>query len=73
MADNTRLRLQFLREAQNLTITALGARSELHPAVVGQIENGHYVPPRDSVRLQRLAAALDFDGDPATLLDEVTS
>lgn len=64
-------RLTKAREAAGITRTRLGADAGIHPARVGQIENGRVVPPKGSVELVRLAAALDFEGDPDTLLDEV--
>jgi transcriptional regulator with XRE-family HTH domain len=64
-------RLTTLREARDETRAALGARADVHPARVGQFENGRAVPPADSVELRRLAEALGWKGDPAALLEEV--
>jgi transcriptional regulator with XRE-family HTH domain len=61
------------REAAGWTRMDLGYRAGLHPARVGQIENGRVRPPADSVELQRLAKALRYAGDPKDLLDEVES
>jgi len=63
--------LTRVREAAGLTRARLGAEATVHPARVGQIENRR-VRPYD-VELARIAAALDYSGDPATLLDEVGS
>ena len=54
-----------------LTRAELGSRARIHPARVGQLENGRAVPPADSVELRRLAEALAWEGDPVALLEEV--
>jgi transcriptional regulator with XRE-family HTH domain len=59
------------RESLRWTRRELGARSDLHPARVGTIENGR-VRPYD-VELARLARALGWTADPAELLEEVRS
>ena len=60
------------REAAGLTRTELGRLALMHPARVGQIENGRVVPPRNSVELHRLSQALNFyPSDPADLLKPV--
>ena len=61
------------REAVNWTRTELGRRARMHPARVGQIENGRVVPPADSVELRRLSEALHFTGEPEDLLREVAA
>ena len=65
-------RLQRDREARNWTRFELGSRARVNPPHLGQIELGRYVPRADSVELVRLAAALDYGGDPVDLLDDVT-
>lgn len=62
-------RLRKLRGDE--TKRALGARSNIHPARVGEFENGRAIPPTGSVELRRLAEALGWTGDPAALLEEV--
>ena len=57
------------REARGWSRAELGRQARLHPARVGQGENGRAV--LYDVELQRLAAALDFAGDPAALLEDV--
>lgn len=57
------------REKAGYSRTKLGARSDVHPARVGQIENGRCIPY--DPELKRLARALRYEGDPASLLDEV--
>lgn len=61
------IRLTEAREAAGFTRARLGAESRIHPARVGQFENGYAVPY--PVELGRLAAALGFEGIPAALLD----
>jgi transcriptional regulator with XRE-family HTH domain len=65
-------RLEQLRKNQHLTMTKLSFKARVHPGRIGQIESGRATPPRDGIELIRLAAALDYDGDPADLLDDVT-
>jgi len=57
------------REARGWSRTELGRQARIHPARVGQAENGRVVPY--DVELQRLADALAWAGDPAALLEEV--
>ena len=57
------------REARGWSRAELGRQARLHPARVGQGENGRAV--LYDVELQRLAAALDVAGDPAALLEDV--
>ena len=57
------------RESFGWTKRELGARSELHPARVGVIENGRVKPY--PVELERLRKALGYGGDAADLLAEV--
>lgn len=64
-------RLTVEREAAQLSRTQLGFGAKVHPAEVGRVESGRATPPRDSIVLKRLAAALGWTGDPAALLDEV--
>jgi len=63
------IRLTKEREAAGLTRFRLGADSRIHPARVGQFENGRAIPY--PVELARLAEALKFSGDPAGLLEVV--
>ena len=57
------------REALGWTRRELGARADLHPNRVGQIESERVRPY--SVELERLAHALRYDGDAGTLLERV--
>jgi len=63
------LQLTREREARGWSRTELGRLARIHPARVGQAENG-YVRPYP-VELARLAEALAWPGDPAALLEEV--
>lgn len=64
-------RLRVEREARGWTRFELGARADVHPPRVGQIENGRATPAPESVELRRLAAVLGHGGDPAWLPDEL--
>ena len=63
------LELTRQRERWRWTRRELGARSNLHPNRVGQIENERVRPY--PVELERLARALGYAGEPAGLLEEV--
>lgn len=65
------LRLTQEREARGWSKTDLARRASMQGARLGQIENGRAVPPRGSVELLRVALALDFRGDPDSLLEPV--
>ena len=67
-----RVRLAQVLAERNISRLELGIRSHVHPALLGQIASGRAVPPRDSVVLARIAAALDFAGDPGELIDVVS-
>lgn len=64
------LELTSRREAAGWTRMELGRRARIHPARIGQIENGRVRPPVDSVELRRLARALRFEGEPKGLLED---
>lgn len=64
-------RLQQLREGRKLSRSGLGAKAGMHPTTVGQIESGYIGRPYPS-QLEKLARALDFSGDPAALLEDVS-
>lgn len=57
------------RETRGWSKSELGRQARLHPARVGQGENGRAV--LYDVELARLAAALGWTGDPAALLEDV--
>ena len=57
------------RVARGWSKAKTGRKSELHPARVGQAENGRAV--LYDVELQRLAEALGWSGDPRDLLKDV--
>jgi transcriptional regulator with XRE-family HTH domain len=60
--------LTKLREEEGLTRARLGALARVHPARVGQIENGRVIPYPPE--LGRLAEALGWEGEPERLLDD---
>lgn len=64
-------RLQQLRQDQALSRTQLSYVARVYGSLVGQIELGRLTPPRDSVVLKRITAALDYSGEPDELLDDL--
>ncbi|MFA5844463.1 MAG: helix-turn-helix transcriptional regulator [Coriobacteriia bacterium] len=58
------------RERARLTIAALARKADMSASTVGQIESGRLVPY--PVQLEKIAAALGYEGDPSELLDEVS-
>ena len=62
-------RITQLRLARGRTKMKLGAEADVHPARVGQIESGRYVPYEPELR--RIARALRYQGNPRELLEEV--
>lgn len=66
------LRLTKLREDDKLSRSALARLAEMSPATVSQIESGYIGRPYP-IQLSKLAAALNWKGDPAELLEEVDS
>jgi predicted transcriptional regulator len=57
------------RKELGLNKTQLAREALLHPSRVGVIENGWAVPY--PVELTRLAEALEWEGEPGALLEEV--
>jgi transcriptional regulator with XRE-family HTH domain len=64
------LMIQKLREDKRLTRSALARLALMHAATVGQIENKYIGQPYAS-QLEKLAAALEFNGEPCELLTEI--
>jgi transcriptional regulator with XRE-family HTH domain len=64
-------RIRELRQRQGLTGVELARLARVHPADVSSLECGRRTPPPTSPTLQRLAAALDWAGEPGALLEEV--
>jgi len=60
--------LSVQRLAHHWSKSELGRRASLHPARVGQAENGRAV--LYDIELRRLADALGWQDDPRTLLEE---
>lgn len=59
------------RESRGWSRAELSRRAGLNAATVGQIEAGRLVPY--SVQLDKIAEALEYAGEPDTLLEEVGS
>ena len=57
------------REARGLSKQQLSFASRVPATTIGQVESGRFRPYEPQLR--RLAAALDFDGEPADLLRSV--
>lgn len=57
------------RVRRGLNKTGLGRMARLHPSRVGVIENGWAIPY--PIELSRLAEALEWEGEPDALLEEV--
>jgi transcriptional regulator with XRE-family HTH domain len=64
------LMIQKLREDRMLTRSGLARLAHMHAATVGQIENRYIGRPYPS-QLEKLAAALEFSGEPQELLTEI--
>jgi len=63
-------RLSVVRRSRGWSKNELARKASLHPALVGQIESGRFLPY--SVQLIRLARALDWPvGEADELLEEV--
>lgn len=57
------------RESRGWSRAELARRASLNAATVGQIEAGRLVPY--AVQLDKIAEALEYTGEPDTLLEEV--
>lgn len=62
-------RITILRSRKGWSRAELGRRSRIHPARIGQAENGRVVPY--PVEMARIAHALEWTDDSADLLQEV--
>lgn len=63
------IELTRYREVRDLSKQQLSFASHVPATTIGQIESGRFIPYEP--QLKRLAAALEFDGDPADLLRPV--
>ena len=57
------------RESRGWSRAELARRAQLNAATVGQIEAGRLAPY--AVQLDKIAAALEYAGEPAALLEDV--
>jgi transcriptional regulator with XRE-family HTH domain len=62
------MRLTKEREARRWSRAELARRAKINAATIGQIE-GRRLRPYD-VQLDKIAAALDFEGEPSALIEE---
>ena len=60
--------LEFERRKRSMTQASLGARAHVDPCAISRAERHALAYPG---HLKRLAAALDWKGEPADLLQEV--
>lgn len=63
--------IQAERERQGMSRAALARKADMSAGTVGQIESGYIGTPY-AVQLDKLAAALEWRGDPSELLEDVT-
>jgi len=63
-------KLTVERQRRGWSKAELGRRARIHPSRVGQAENGRAL--LYDVEMKRLVRALDWQGDPAALLEEVS-
>lgn len=61
------MKLKDEREKQGLSQNKLAAMADMHPSTISQIEKGRYVAYPS--QLEKLARALDWNGDPAALVE----
>lgn len=61
--------LEKMRHDKGWSKSELGRRACMQSGLVGWIETGRFTPY--DVQLQRLAQALDFEGEPSELLEQV--
>lgn len=60
-----------LREEQNLSKSALSRKANMNASTIGWIESGRYLPYE--VQLEKIAAALGYEGDPQDLMNEAVA
>ena len=61
--------LEQVRRERGMTKAELARRAEMQQSVIGWIETGRFKPYES--QLEKLAAALDWDGEPHRLMEEV--
>lgn len=62
-------RLKGIREERGLNRSELARRAEVQPNVISWAESGRFYPY--PCQIERIAAALGFEGDPAELFEAV--
>lgn len=60
-------KLQTLRESKGWNKSELGRHPCVQQGVIGRIETGRFIPYQ--LQLEKQAEALDYGGEPATLLE----
>lgn len=66
------LRLQTQRELLGISRSEAARRAGMHASTISQIESGYIGRPYPS-QLAKLVAALEWQGDPVELLEDVSS
>ena len=61
--------MEKLRRERGFSKAEVARRARLQANVVGWVESGRFLPYK--VQLEHIAEALDYEGDPADLLEEV--
>lgn len=71
MKGDTLKLMTKLREEQKLSKAALSRKANMNDSTIGWIENGRYLPY--DVQLEKIAAALGYEGDPKDLMNEAVA
>ena len=58
-----------MRTRRGLTKAELARRAKMDPGMIGWIERGRFIPYPS--QLEKIAAALDYKGDPANIAREI--
>ena len=61
--------LYHMRTRRGLTKAELARRAKMDPGMIGWIERGRFIPYPS--QLEKIAAALDYKGDPANIAREI--
>jgi ribosome-binding protein aMBF1 (putative translation factor) len=66
---HTMKRMEAVRKLADMSKAELARQARLHPTDVGKIEAGRLIPYGSQLR--RIATALDYEGEPVDLLDDL--
>lgn len=62
-------KIEHVRFSKGITKSELARRANMQASVIGWIESGRFIPYES--QLNKIAAALGWEGDPHELLEEV--